>query len=145
MSTRIADVYRTLGGKAILRKPIKNEADMAAVVAGGLPGKALRALRAALNLTTKEFGKAVLIPERTLLAHQKRGTLPAAESDRVYRLAQLTAAAGRALGDPEKAARWLRKPNRSLGGQRPLDAARTTIGARLVEDALARITHGTIG
>ena len=47
-----------------------------------------------------------------------------------------------ALGNREKAARWLRKPNRSIQGKRPIDLLQSDIGARMVERALGRIQHG---
>ena len=145
MVVRVSDVLAVLGGKAVIRKKVASDAEMARVVAQGLPGRTLRSLRKALKLTTKEFGEAILIPERTLLIHQKRAVLPVAESDRVYRLAQVTAEATDAFGDAEKAARWLRKPSRSLGGITPLEAARTSAGVRLVEEALGQIMYGNIG
>jgi putative toxin-antitoxin system antitoxin component (TIGR02293 family) len=52
--------------------------------------------------------------------------------------------AEKALGDAEKAGRWLRKPNRALGGTRPLDLLASDVGARMVERALTRIEHGVV-
>jgi len=46
------------------------------------------------------------------------------------------------LGTAEKAARWLKKPNRALGGAVPLAQLDTDIGARQVEEILGRIEHG---
>ena len=48
-----------------------------------------------------------------------------------------------ALDDREKAGRWMREPNRALGGTRPLDLLRSSAGARAVETVLGRIEHGT--
>lgn len=145
MSIAVGRIVDALGGKRAIPRAVKSDADLAAAVAVGLPGRTLRFVRQALGLTTKEFGEAILIPERTLLTYQKRTTLPVAESDRLFRLAQVSAAATEAFGDREKATRWLRKPNRSLGGKSPLESVRTSIGQRLVEDALGRIMYGTIG
>lgn len=57
-------------------------------------------------------------------------------------MARVMARAEEALGDAEKARRWLRKPNRGLRGRVPLDLARSEAGARIVEQALGRIEHG---
>ncbi len=46
------------------------------------------------------------------------------------------------LGSSDKAAQWLKEPNRALGGRRPLDFARSSSGALLVEDVLTRIAYG---
>lgn len=63
-------------------------------------------------------------------------------TDRLTRVARVMARAEEALGDAEKARRWLRKPNRALQGRVPLDLARSEAGARTVEQALGRIEHG---
>ena len=63
-------------------------------------------------------------------------------TDRLTRVARVMARAEEALGDAEKARRWLRKPNRALQGRVPLDPARSEAGARIVEQALGRIEHG---
>jgi len=59
------------------------------------------------------------------------------------RLARLRASATEALGDSEKGSRWLRRPNRTLGGKTPLETARTEAGLRLVEEALGRVMYGS--
>ena len=46
------------------------------------------------------------------------------------------------LGTREKAASWLKDPNRALGEPRPLDRLDTDIGALQVEQILGRIAHG---
>jgi putative toxin-antitoxin system antitoxin component (TIGR02293 family) len=48
------------------------------------------------------------------------------------------------LGSEEKAIQWLRRPNRALGNQTPLELMDTDIGAKQVEDVLGRIEHGNI-
>jgi putative toxin-antitoxin system antitoxin component (TIGR02293 family) len=145
MKVLMAQVIDVLGGKNVIRQRVGSESDMKKLIEHGLPGRSLRALGLRLELTNKELGNAVLIPERTLIARQKRTTLPVDESDRVFRLARVFASALAAFDNAEKAKRWLRKPNRSLGGQTPLVASRTSAGERQVEEALGRIMYGTIG
>jgi putative toxin-antitoxin system antitoxin component (TIGR02293 family) len=48
------------------------------------------------------------------------------------------------LGDDETARRWLRRPNRALGGRTPLESLDTELGARLVENVLGRIAYGGV-
>jgi putative toxin-antitoxin system antitoxin component (TIGR02293 family) len=67
-------------------------------------------------------------------------TIP--ETDRALRLARATTEAARVFGDPDKVARWLRKPNASLGGQTPLSLLRSETGAKAVEEILIQIDHG---
>jgi putative toxin-antitoxin system antitoxin component (TIGR02293 family) len=58
------------------------------------------------------------------------------------RLARLLVRAEEALGDREKAHRWLSTPNRALGGRRPLTLLDNDAGALAVERVLGRIEHG---
>jgi putative toxin-antitoxin system antitoxin component (TIGR02293 family) len=46
------------------------------------------------------------------------------------------------LGDDGKAFAWMRRPNRALGGQPPVELVRTGEGARLVDAVLTRLEHG---
>lgn len=46
------------------------------------------------------------------------------------------------FGDQQKAAAWLRRPNRVLPQKTPLDLLATESEARLVEPVLARMEHG---
>lgn len=46
------------------------------------------------------------------------------------------------FGSPEKAKRWLAKPNQMLGGRAPLDLLGTEEGALHVESTIMRIAHG---
>ena len=48
----------------------------------------------------------------------------------------------RSAGDVEKAARWLQRPNRALGGKQPLQCLDTDLGAPQVETILHRLAHG---
>ena len=47
-------------------------------------------------------------------------------------------------GDAEGARRWLRTPQRGLGGAVPLELASTEIGARLVENLIGQLEHGIL-
>ena len=48
------------------------------------------------------------------------------------------------FGDGPKATRWLRRPNRALGGSTPLELVDTELGARTVENVLGRIAYGGV-
>jgi putative toxin-antitoxin system antitoxin component (TIGR02293 family) len=87
--------------------------------------------------------EATVAPKRTLARRASAGELlTVEESDRALRLARLSAEAARVFAEPDKARRWLRKPNRALNGQTPLSLARTESGAHLVEELLLQIDHG---
>ena len=53
--------------------------------------------------------------------------------------------AEQALGDEEKARRWLTRENRALGDAQPLALLDSDAGAEAVEQVLGRIEHGVYG
>lgn len=108
----------------------------------GLPTEALDAAVEQGVLSWSDVQELVL-PRRTL-SHRKQGSgrLTPEESDRLLRLLRTIAEAEEAFQSEEKARRWLRKPNRALGGEVPFELLRTAGGARLVEEVLGRIAHG---
>src|SRR6266540_3884727 len=75
-------------------------------------------------------------------AGKKQRRLHADESDRLLRLGRVAALAEEILGSHEKATRWLHEANVALGNEIPLRHLDSDLGARQVEDVLARIAHG---
>jgi putative toxin-antitoxin system antitoxin component (TIGR02293 family) len=132
-----------LGGEAVLGRDIGSSGALAELVRQGLPAEALSRLAKRLDVRQAEISAKVGIPQRTLTRRlQRHARLTAAESDRTVRLAQVYANAVETLGTEEKAAQWLKTPNRALRGARPLDQLDTTPGVREVEDLLGRIAYG---
>lgn len=132
-----------LGGEAVLGRTVSSSGTLADLVREGLPAEALFLLAKRLDLRQAEISAKIGIPQRTLTRRmQRHGRLTAAESDRTVRLAQVYANAVDTLGSEEKAAQWLKTPNRVLRGARPLDQLDTDPGVREVEDVLGRIANG---
>jgi len=132
-----------LGGEAILGRAVGSNGAMAELVREGLPAEALSWLAKRLDLRQAEISAKIGIPQRTLTRRlQRHARLTAAESDRTVRLAQVCANAVDTLGSEEKAALWLKTPNRALGGMRPLDQVDTDPGVRELEDVLGRVAYG---
>ncbi len=65
-----------------------------------------------------------------------------ADSNRLARLSRVATLAERTFGSTERAAGWLDRPNRALGGAAPVDLLDTDLGAREVEAVLGRIEYG---
>jgi putative toxin-antitoxin system antitoxin component (TIGR02293 family) len=85
----------------------------------------------------------VVIPKRTLARRRATSArLTQDEADRALRLARIQIEADRVFASPEKASRWLRKPNRSLAGQTPLSMLRTEAGTMVISEKLGQIDHG---
>jgi putative toxin-antitoxin system antitoxin component (TIGR02293 family) len=132
-----------LGGELILGRPMSKAGALAEIVREGLPVKALFLLAQRLDLRQAEISEKIGIPQRTLTRRITQDSrLTAVESDRTVRLAHVFATASETLGSGDKAAAWLKTPNRALRGGRPLDQVDTDPGVREVEDVLGRIAYG---
>jgi putative toxin-antitoxin system antitoxin component (TIGR02293 family) len=135
-------VAEKLGGTKVLRREVHSDFDLVDAIRGGLPTRALEeVLRSGLFEPGELYE--IVVPRRTL-AHrkEKRQPLSPEQSDRLARMVRVADRTEEALGNREKAARWLRKPNRALQQKRPIDLLESDVGARMVERALGRIEHG---
>lgn len=135
----VADLAQALGvGEA----GIRSEIDLLDAVSRGLPALAVDAVVHSGILSADEADRLV-IARRALAARKARGLdLTRDESDRLARIARVNAVALEQFGSGEKGGRWLRKPNRALGGRVPLELLVTGEGARVVEETIMRIAHG---
>jgi putative toxin-antitoxin system antitoxin component (TIGR02293 family) len=96
-------------------------------------------------LSLKEIADLVSISERTISRRKERGRLDPEESDRLLRVARVFAKALELFeGDASAARSWLHTPAKALGGERPIDLARTDPGSREVEALVDRIEHGVL-
>jgi putative toxin-antitoxin system antitoxin component (TIGR02293 family) len=138
----VLDVAETLGGEDVLRKVIRSDLELADLIHDGFPVGSVDAVLEAGLLQPDELYDLV-VPRRTL-AHRKerQGTLSPDQSDRLARVVRILTRSEEALGDREKARRWMRKVNRALGGKRPIDLLESDAGTRMVERVLGRIEHG---
>ena len=137
-----ARVAEALGGRQYLRTDVRSELDLAAAARQGISADAAYRVVASGLLTAEEL-YALVIPRRTVERRRDDGQpLTIVEADRLLRVVRAVLRAIEALGDPGKAALWLRTPNRSMHGERPMALLETDIGARLVDRTLGRIEHG---
>ena len=137
-------LVETLGGKKVFKRRIVNVDQLRETVKAGLPYACLEALIGKFGLAREEAAAALHLPHRTIARRKKEQKLQADESDRLLRLARVSAQASATLGSDEKAVRWLRRPNRALGNRAPLDLIDSDIGTRQVEEVLGRIEHGNL-
>ncbi len=142
LAERIVDA---LGGGSALPGKVHTIEQLRQSVLRGLSFQAFEAVTANYGLPKTAVGIVIRTPERTLMRRKKGARLLADESDRLVRVARIAALAEEALGQREKAGRWLQKPNRGLGGATPLERLDTELGAQQVEQVLGRIGHGIIG
>jgi putative toxin-antitoxin system antitoxin component (TIGR02293 family) len=134
---------KLLGGRTVLGTTLKNEDDLVELVREGLPYASLERVADGLQMTLDEAADSLRLPRRSLSRRKETGArLNPQESERTVRLARLAVRAEEVLGDMEKAYRWLRKPNRALGGKAPLSMLDVDVGAQQVEHVLGRIQYG---
>lgn len=137
-------VIEELGGEPVLGRSLRTEMDLRAAIREGFPQTVVEEVMHAAGLTLKELASSLDLSPRSLQRRRREGRLARYESDRLYRLARIVALAKHYLGDAEMAIRWLRRPNRALGGSTPLESIDTELGARAVENVLGRIAYGGV-
>jgi putative toxin-antitoxin system antitoxin component (TIGR02293 family) len=127
-SERMSDIWEEAQAQAVLGKTVS------------LKPKEL--VRWSKRFSAAEIEELV-IPKRTLARRTAKGeALTQEETDKALRLARIAAEADRVFGSPEKASRWLRKPNPALSGQTPLELLKSETGSRAVDELLGQIDHG---
>ncbi len=81
-----------------------------------------------------------IVPEATF--KRRRDRLSTAESERTERIARVVADAEYVWDDRDDARRFLTSPHPALRHKTPIDAAMSELGARQVEEILAKIFYG---
>jgi putative toxin-antitoxin system antitoxin component (TIGR02293 family) len=137
-------LVEVLGGRKVFKRRIVSLDQLRETVKAGLPYASLEALIGKFGLAREEAAAALHLPQRTIARRKKEQKLQPDESDRLMRLARVSAQAAATLGSDEKAVQWLRRPNRALGNRAPLDLIDNDIGTRQVEEVLGRIEHGNL-
>lgn len=141
MSAVVEEMARKLGGKPVLGRVVRTQADLALAVRERLPLAVLKGLAQA-GLTDQEIERFV-IPQRTRRHRSdKKQPLTIDESDRAVRLLRIQTVAEDTFANKDKANNWLRRSLAELNGETPLDVAQTEAGARVVEVVLAKIAWG---
>lgn len=118
-------------------------ASLMKVLARGFSYEALEHLQRNSGLPYEQLLAWLQLAPRTLVRRKKQGRFSADESDRLLRASRIL---GRALelfeGDRDAAMEWMLNAQPALGGTSPIDAARTELGAREVENLVGRLEHG---
>lgn len=138
-------VVDVLGGASVFKgRNIPTSTELRERIKRGLPYRSLESVRERLRLSVPEAANVLHMPPRTLARRRQTRKLDGDESDRLYRIARVAAQAFAVFGAEDKAATWLRRPNRALNGELPIDLIDTDVGARQIEDLLGRIEHGVV-
>ncbi|MGH7719205.1 MAG: antitoxin Xre/MbcA/ParS toxin-binding domain-containing protein [Gemmatimonadaceae bacterium] len=140
MTIDAASVARILGGQRILGRRIRSVSELRRAVESGLPVQALDAVveRVAGRRPGASALKHAIVPKTTL---HRRQRLTAEESARLERLARVAALAEHVWEDEALAHEFLTSPQPQLGHERPVDLARSDLGAREVEELLLKLEY----
>lgn len=139
------DTLALLGGQLVFGREVNSALDFVTEVVRGLPSASLDH---AVAVFAAHGGPSAAIYEligttRSIVRKRRHHTrLSHDESDRLSRLARVTACAVEALGSAYKATRWLDTANRALDGRRPITLLVSDVGSAVVEAVLGRLEHG---
>lgn len=113
------------------------------VIAAGLRWTAVDSFLHISGFTQQQLAEYLGVSLQTLARRKKGGRLDESESERLLRLSEIYDAA-LDLFDRNRATthEWLLSPCRALNKGRPIDYARTDIGAREVRDLIGRLEDG---
>ena len=122
-------------------KSTGNPLRLADEIERGLPPASLVRLVRALAPDDPDF-KYKLVPKATF-ARSKGKRLSPAHSERIARYARLWAVALNVWKSEDEARDFLWRAHPLLDGRKPIQVGATEVGARLVEDLLGGLEHGT--
>lgn len=133
-------VARVLGGDETLGKRVRTVIDLRELVESGLPVESLDTVARHVARNDRDAAelKYRIVPKTTL--HRRRRLNPE-ESQRLERLARMTALAEDVWESDDLAHEFLTSAQPQLGDERPIDLARSDLGTREVEDLLYRIEY----
>lgn len=113
------------------------------IIEAGLRESELTDLQASLDLPSERLFSLVGLSKATFHRKKTAGTnLNSLVSERVLRFARLLSKAITVFGRKDEANKWLNSPQFGLGGEVPLDFAKSEVGVREVENLLGRIEYG---
>ena len=133
-------VARILGGDRMLGRRVRSVADLRKAVESGLPVQSLDLVaRHVTRSDTDAFRLMYRIVPKTTLHRRQR--LNPEESQRLERLARMTALAEDVWEKADLAHEFLTSVQPQLGDERPIDLARSDLGTRQVEDLLYKLEY----
>ena len=98
-----------------------------------------------LGMSREEIARVVGMTGRNLQRYSNQHKLNEMQYTNMLLLTRLFIRGVDVFGNKDKFGRWLRKPVRSLGMQKPIDLLSSTVGYTVVEQVLGRIEHGVFG
>ncbi|MGH7549161.1 MAG: antitoxin Xre/MbcA/ParS toxin-binding domain-containing protein [Gemmatimonadota bacterium] len=135
------EVAAVLGGRRALGRKIETVEDLRLAVEEGLPVRSLHIAVRRIASSGKDAAHITheIVPRTTL--HRRKSRLSKPESERLERLARMTALAEEVWEDSELAHEFLMSFQPQLGGKKPLELADSDLGTRQVEELLYKLEY----
>lgn len=113
------------------------------IIRHGLSAHYARSMAQTFDISVSDLAKALQVSESTLTRKSRDNALldPSA-TERLMRIAAITALATEVFEDEEKAIAWMKRDNLALGGQAPLVLCDNDISAMQVRRVLHAIEFG---
>jgi putative toxin-antitoxin system antitoxin component (TIGR02293 family) len=103
----------------------------------------VKQFRGGLGISTATLGALLNLSASTIERRERQHqALDSVASERLDRIAEISALARDVFEDEEAAARWLRSPNAALGGQSPVMLCSTELGSKQVRRVLHALEWG---
>ncbi|MCJ7512647.1 MAG: DUF2384 domain-containing protein [Anaerolineales bacterium] len=146
MTRQETPASREMGFAGRLGLKAENALQLADTIERGLSYRAFERLQTDMGVTHRELAGLVGISSRTLARRKAESRLQPEESERLVRASRIFDDAVMLFeGDKVAALNWLRLPARALAGRKPIEFARSEVGAREVENLIGRLEHGVFG
>lgn len=141
MNTPVSKITDVLGGEKVLGRPVSSLHELREAVVQGLPKRAVSHVAKAVALDAKQQRALIhgIVPEATY--KRRRDRLSLVESEKTERVARIAAMAFDIFSEADARA-FLTASHPMLGGDTPIEAAQTDLGAREVEAILRAIEFG---
>lgn len=136
-----------LGGpKVVRRTAVASPLEFHNTISAGLPAISFVAVATFLEISREALAAAMGVPPRTIYRRlEEKKKLDPVQTEKLVRIARVTAAASTTFLNSDKGREWIKRPNRALSGKRPIDLLDNEAGAELVDDILGRIREGIVG
>lgn len=122
-----------------------NVSDIIAGMRNGISAQIAPDVAQRLGLSQDKLFETLRLPKSTMKARLgKAQLLSPVEQDRMYRADRLWERALAVFEDEDACRAWIKRENRTLGGEAPLALLDTEAGYELVLDTLGRIEYGVV-
>lgn len=134
--------WQILGGKKFMLREPSTLIDFWVTGNMGIKKDSLAHMAMAMDIPMKDMATLLSLSYKTLARKRKSDLLSSLESSLAIEIARVLAKGVQVFEDMGALMVWMKKPNRSLGGQCPYNLLHTPTGINSVHGVLIRIEEG---